>query len=105
MSEIALGECCDSCGEAGHMLSDPRMRTVGQYTYCGDCFRELHASEEETEARRDWIAAGKPAVVTDRDKWFCPYCGKELADKRSPHCGEIGHAVDETEINRMFGDR
>ena len=46
----------------------------------------------------------EPMLPTeDADLWFanaelreilvCPYCGTELHDERSPHCGEVGHAV------------
>lgn len=30
-------------------------------------------------------------------RWICPYCGHELADERTPHCGEAGHARHMTE--------
>ena len=22
-------------------------------------------------------------------RWICPYCGHEVADERTPHCGEL----------------
>lgn len=25
-------------------------------------------------------------------RWICPFCGHELQDENSAHCGEIGHA-------------
>jgi rubrerythrin len=32
-------------------------------------------------------------------RWICPYCGHEVADERTPCCGEI-HAMPMTEDER-----
>ena len=55
MSEIALGECCDSCGEAGHMLADPRMHYVGDLCLCGECYAE-HLAVTEPAAYFEQLA-------------------------------------------------
>lgn len=26
-------------------------------------------------------------------RWQCPFCGKEVPEAWSPHCGETGHAI------------
>lgn len=46
MSEVPLGECCDACGESGHMLADPTMHYVDNLTLCGECYREHLAATE-----------------------------------------------------------
>lgn len=46
MTDPQLAECCDACGEAGHMLADPTMHYVGSETLCGECYREHLAATE-----------------------------------------------------------
>lgn len=33
-------------------------------------------------------------------RWLCPFCMHEVADERTPHCGESGHARAMTEDER-----
>lgn len=46
MSEVPLGECCDACGESGHILADPTMHYVDNLTLCGECYAEHLAFTE-----------------------------------------------------------
>ena len=33
-------------------------------------------------------------------RFVCPYCGDALPNQRSPHCGEVGHAQEETTMSK-----
>jgi len=34
--------------------------------------------------------------------WHCPYCGEGLPDERAPHCGEVGHAVEDEQAEQAL---
>ena len=58
MSAPISPECCDSCGESGHMLADPTMHYFDRLTLCGECYREYLEAEmpKELDAHLERLA-------------------------------------------------
>lgn len=53
---------------------------------------------EDTEQRR-WYAEH---LLSER--WFCPFCGRELPSERAACCGEVGHAESEEDSEKRWAE-
>lgn len=51
--------------------------------------------QEELEHRR-WVEM--------HQRWYCIFCGKEVADQTSAHCGEVGATEPEAESERRWAE-
>ena len=49
---------------------------------------ELAAEMDE----RAWQDMADEQLSPREVRWVCPFCGTELPDEQTPHCGEAGHA-------------